>query len=217
MYANEVKVRAVPHIEGLRVDDMLWFIENKCPHGVNYLPNDYRKRSLNRDWLANLCIFISLLSIGNTLNEADFKLLIDSAIKEREQYILKNKSLEFQVDPRIVKAVEKSSMLSSNIFTSFFNLASKGRSHLLLRDLEEEKTVKGLKRIKNQQSIQINEAEDEIEKLRKEISLLQSEIDQRDCYEKEEEKHRQLLSDLYEKGIIDEDGNYVDVNKNIDE
>ena len=27
---------------------------------------------------------------------------------------------------------------------------------------------------------------------------------------KDETKHRQLLSDLYEKGIIDENGNYVD-------
>ena len=72
------------------------------------------------------------------------------------------------------------------------NLASKGRSHLLLRDLEEEKTVKGLTKIKNMQEVRINEAENEIDKLRNEILLLQSEIEQRDVNEKEDEKHRQL-------------------------
>ena len=64
--------------------------------------------------MANLCRVYLLLLIGNTLNETDFKKFIDNAIKQREQLILNQKSLEFQVDPRIVKAVEKSSMLSSN-------------------------------------------------------------------------------------------------------
>ena len=51
---------------------------------------------------------------------------------------------------------------------------------MLLRDLEEEKTVKGLTKIKNMQEVKINEAENEIDKLRNEILLLQSEIEQRD-------------------------------------
>ena len=26
---------------------MLWFVENKCPDGLEYLPNDYQKNSIS--------------------------------------------------------------------------------------------------------------------------------------------------------------------------
>ena len=44
LFSNEVKVKAVPHIAGLRVDDMIWFINHKCVEGTNYLLDDYEKR-----------------------------------------------------------------------------------------------------------------------------------------------------------------------------
>ena len=88
-------------------------------------------------------------------------------------------------------------------------LVSKGRSHLLLRDIDEEKTIKGLRKIKEKQSLEINAAEDKIDRLNREILILQAEIAQQNLSFKEEEKHRQLLSNLYDKGVIDENGNYI--------
>ena len=81
---------------------------------------------------------------------------------------------------------------------------------MLLRGVEEENTIKGLRKIKEKQNVEINVAEIEIDRLNKEIVLLQEEIMQQNINFKDETKHRQLLSDLYEKGIIDENGNYVD-------
>ena len=52
--------------------------------------------------------------VGNTLNEHDFKTIIDVAIKERESYILNKNSMIIDTNPRIANAINLSSMLSSN-------------------------------------------------------------------------------------------------------
>ena len=52
-------------------------------------------------------------------------------------------------DSRIVNTLNSSSMLSSKSYSRYILLAQKGRSHLLLRDIEEEKTVKDLKTTAN--------------------------------------------------------------------
>ena len=55
-----------------------------------------------------------LFIIGNTLNEEDFKEMINEATKKRESFILKKHGMEISTDPRIVKALEKTSMISNN-------------------------------------------------------------------------------------------------------
>ena len=60
-------------------------------------------------FVTNIQIFL----IGNSLNEEEFKEFINHAIQEREKLIIEKKSLEMQVDSRIAKAIEHSSMLSS--------------------------------------------------------------------------------------------------------
>ena len=67
---------------------MLWFVENKCPNGLECLPNDYQKKSISREWLGNLCKVLKWILIGNTLNESDFKEFINNAIKQSENFIL---------------------------------------------------------------------------------------------------------------------------------
>ena len=52
---NEVKVRSVPQIKGLRVEDFIFFIENETEGGTDYLPEKYKEMTINRQWLANLC------------------------------------------------------------------------------------------------------------------------------------------------------------------
>ena len=101
-------------------------------------------------------------------------------------------------------------MLSSKFVCNDDNLAAKGRSHLLLRDLEEEKTVKGLKKIKDKQEAEPIEAGQEIRSLKDEILRLENEMELNNQRLIEENEHRELLSSLYEKGIIDEEGNLVE-------
>ena len=77
--------------------------------------------------------------------------MIETAIKDRETYILEKNSMEIDTDIRIAQAIESSSMLSSKDHILLIYLAGKGRIHLLLRDIEEEKSMKGLKNINERQ------------------------------------------------------------------
>ena len=86
----------------------------------------------------------------------------------------------------------------------------KGRSHLLLRDKEEEKTARGMRNIAESNRNRYIRAEEEVEFLKGQIEKLNDEIDKSRQILKEDEKHRDLLNELFHKGIIDEDGNFVD-------
>ena len=55
-----------------------------------------------------------LSDLGNKFNKYKFKTIISSAIKEREEFILKKKSMKIEADQRIVDALNTSSMPSSN-------------------------------------------------------------------------------------------------------
>ena len=52
---EDVKPRSVPQIKGLRVEDFVNFIETEIDSGVDYLPNNYKEITLNRQWIVNLC------------------------------------------------------------------------------------------------------------------------------------------------------------------
>ena len=55
LYMNKVKVRSVPYIDSLRIENMIWFLKNLWEDGLSYLPNDYKKISINRQWIVKLC------------------------------------------------------------------------------------------------------------------------------------------------------------------
>ena len=71
--------------------------------------------------LSTYASYSLLFLIGNTINEEDFKEMINEVIKKRESFILKKHGMDISTDPRIVKALEKTSMISSN--TINFKLA----------------------------------------------------------------------------------------------
>ena len=113
LYNDEVKVKIVPQFESLRVKDLYWFLENKWTNGIEYLPDEYEKKSLNRQWLWNLCKIVSLMFKGNTLNQEEFENLISLAVKERQDKFVEKHNMEIETDPRIVKAFENSKSLTS--------------------------------------------------------------------------------------------------------
>ena len=53
-------------------------------------------------------------------------------------------------------------------------------------------------------------AEEEVELLKGEIKKYPEEIDQNRNIKKEDKKHIDLLNELYHKGIIDEDKNFIE-------
>ena len=54
---EEIKPRSVPQIKGLRVEDFVHFIETEVENGTEYLPENYKETTLNRQWISNLCMF----------------------------------------------------------------------------------------------------------------------------------------------------------------
>ena len=73
------------------------------------------------------------------------------------------------------------------------NFKNKNNEEILSKE-EEEKIPEGKK--------QIDDLKSEIELLRKELELKEKESDQQD-------KYALLLNNLFNKGIIDEDGNFL--------
>ena len=53
---SEVKLKSVPKIKYLRVEDFAYFIENKTEGRIDYLPEKFKEMSINRQWEVNLCI-----------------------------------------------------------------------------------------------------------------------------------------------------------------
>ena len=95
--------------------DLVHFIEEEWPDGINYLPEDYSRKPLNRSWLSNLCnTYLVILYLGNTFNEEKFSSYVKQAIKEREERIIHTNSLEILTDNRIIEALQNSSFVSSN-------------------------------------------------------------------------------------------------------
>ena len=80
---------------------------------------------------------------------------------------------------------------------------------MLLRDVEEEKTVKGLKISANKNKERYIVTETENEYLKEEIEKLTLELDKKKKEHNEDEDNRQLLGELFDRGIIDENGNIL--------
>ena len=60
-YMEQVKPRSVPQIKELRVEDFVYFIETEVDNGIDYLPQNYKEITLNRQWIVNLCTLLIIL------------------------------------------------------------------------------------------------------------------------------------------------------------
>ena len=58
---EQVKPKLVPHIKGLRIEDFVYFIETQVDNGIDYLPQNYKEITLNRQWIINLCTLLIIL------------------------------------------------------------------------------------------------------------------------------------------------------------
>ena len=202
-------MKIVPQIDNLRIKDFLWLLENKCVDALKYLPNDYEKKSLNRQWLCNLCIIQKLNCLGKTFNQNDFEIFVENAIKDRQNKFIQKHNMEIETDSRIVSAFEKSNFISSICVCLIRIIATKGRSHMLIRKSSEVPVRRQLReenkdeedKDENKDS-QILYLKNEVAKLKEELRVNNDSIDRND-------KYADLLNDLFHKGIIDEEGNFL--------
>ena len=91
-----------------------------------------------------------------------------------------------------------------------FSLASKGRSHLLLRTFKEKKVKSRNIRLYKDEESKSEEEKEEINVLKEEIKTLTKKIKEKETEINKNEKYADLLGDLFQRGIIDADGNFID-------
>ena len=83
----------------------------------------------------------------------------------------------------------------------------------MLRDKEEDKNTKDLKKTIEKSKERYNQVWEENEYLKAKIEKLGDELDRNRKEFDKNDQNRELLSDLYEKGIIDEEGKIIQYNE----
>ena len=88
-------------------------------------------------------------------------------------------------------------------------IATKGRSHLLLRTPKQKNERKKNISLYKDEEDKLEEESKEVESLKDEIKNLTQQLKKKEEEIKDNEKYGDLLSDLFQKGIIDEEGNFI--------
>ena len=91
-----------------------------------------------------------------------------------------------------------------------YNIAIKGRSHFLLRKTNSNVNRDELLDESKEEEIKESQKDTEILYLQKEILDLKDEMQRNKEVYETNDKYADLLNDLFHKGIIDSDGNFID-------
>lgn len=111
--SSEIRVRNIPHLKGLTVQNLLDFSEDKVDIH-SYLPKYEYKKLPNREWLANII---------NTLIPAELDAFIAEKLNERVKLVVMKKSLNIKALPEFIEVFKKAKNIST----------INGRSHFLIK------------------------------------------------------------------------------------
>ena len=107
---------------------------------------------------------------------------------------------------QIWTTISKFNFISSNLSSSI-NIASKGRSHLLLRTLKKHSSSKrNIVLCRNEES-KSEQENDDVDLLKDKMKSFSKQLIDKEV--QQNEKYADLLADLSQKGIIDENGNFI--------
>mmetsp|Transcript_24092 Transcript_24092/g.27791 ORF Transcript_24092/g.27791 Transcript_24092/m.27791 type:complete len:141 (-) Transcript_24092:215-637(-) len=110
IHCSDVKVIKVPHLEGLRVSDILKYARRTFNIDA-FLPEFAYDKEPNRDWLCN---------IVNSAMGDEFKNFISEQRKKRESKIIAKKNLAVDALPEFVDIFRKSTGVSTSKGKSYF-------------------------------------------------------------------------------------------------
>lgn len=127
-------------------------------------------------------------------------------LKKRENEMLKKKNMTIDIDSRVADLLTSSQMISGNHNCTINRLVSKGKSHKLLRKalLKDKRDELELN------TKMLKEMSDQVPTLKEEIYNLKLELDKKDDELREREGDAEILSKLFEKGLIDENGDIIE-------
>ena len=60
----------------------------------DYLPSNVLKKVPNREWLTNICKYVDIYSIGNSLSNSKFQDYVRSVLSIRENLYFESRSME---------------------------------------------------------------------------------------------------------------------------
>ena len=136
--------------------------------------------------------------------------LISDAIKSRERHIIESNSLEIKTEGRIADAIMNSSFISSKSNKYINIIASKGRSHLLMRTPKLKSDRKKNMHLYKDEEEKSEDEKNDVKILKDEIKKLNEQLNDKQKEIRKSEKYGDLLSDLFQKGIIDNEGNFIE-------
>ena len=182
---DDVKVTKVPQYKGLTVKNILKFARDQM-NIDKYIPEfDYPKEP-NREWLCNII---------NTLLHDEFQKFILKIVEERRNELIHSQNLGITVRPEFLNIFKKSQAVSIQTGKSHFlaRVPKTTKDHIQIRKLEmENEEVKERK----------FEAFEEIRKLKSKLKEMEES-------QKDAEDNLEKLSKLYQLGIIDANGEYI--------
>ena len=186
LYNKNVKVTKVPQIKDLYIADLLkWGRDNT--NIDSYLPEYKYAKYTNRDWLWNIL---------NTIANDEFQNFVKAVCKNREQVLVLNMGLQWVAIPEIAK-----------IFSSSQNVSyEKGRTHFLLRDFNRKRKWY---EIENDMNVDFK-SNDKVKELEAKIKSLEEQVENFNNAQDELLKDKEKLVVLYQKGVIDSDGEAIE-------
>ena len=188
---SEVILTKVPQYEGLKVKDLLRFAKSKTEID-QFLPEYSYNKEPNREWLCNMI---------NTLITDEFQEFIKMKVEKRNKEIISSQNLGIKATSEFVEIFKRSQSIST----------TNGKSHFLARNPKVTK--------EQQKIITLEEEKKELDSkasiLKEELNDLKSKMNDLQHQQEISDSNNDKLSKLYELGIIDENGELIRNDMNI--
>ena len=113
LFAEDVRVRSPPHVDGLGCTDLIEFNVKEC-NSEKYIPPIIQSiHPIVLGWQISVSIAFLFLIIGNSLNFNCFQQRIKDVLILREEELLKKKNLSISIDSRIAEIFKSSAVVAS--------------------------------------------------------------------------------------------------------
>ena len=209
---KDVIMTYLPHVDGLRVHQIL-YEARKHWQIDEFMPELNDEKLPNREFVVNIGnINKNNNIVVNSLIPDELQKMVDRAMEEREEReekYTKKKKIAMKVLPEFQSLFAETKEISSKAY--FGNeIGENGRFFRMIRKADQIRTKKA-ERLLNQQ--RERDTRQEVEIRDKVIEELKQKIKDFEEISKENDKNAEILSRLYEVGIINKEGDLLEKNE----
>ena len=199
---NDVVMTHAPHIQGLRVFQIINMAKQHCDIDL-YLPELIDDKLPSREFVVNVGKYRSTeWSLVNTLMPDKLQEMVESAMERRECKFIKQKNITMNVLPEIKRIFKDTKEVSSKLLINTI-IGENGRFYHLVKNTEARRA----KRVINYENEEEKkEIDNQFDRRNQIISNLQNQIKGFEDKIKESDSNSSILARLFEGGIIDAEG-----------